>query len=173
MDNEKILFENKSTWNKSLLLEGSKIFANKVQHIKKRKIICSCFLIFFIFGLPFSLYIEDQALTILCSFATGMYATVLLCLFVYSRNAANLSVKKQKHTFKLERTHRIYDDRLEVSTSLSKLVIPYHMFDFACETDDAFFLFFEAQIVLISKNGFTIGTPNDFSNFIKTKIESE
>lgn len=173
MDNEKILFENKTTWNKSLLLEGSKILANKVAHIKKLRIICSCILIFLIFALSRSLFMEYKLSMILFSFATGMYVAIFLYLFTYLRKSANFSVKNQKYTFKLERTHRIYDDRLEISTSVSKLVIPYHMFNFACETDDAFFLLFETLIVCISKNGFTIGTPNDFSGFIKTKIKSE
>lgn len=159
--NEEKLFENKTTLNKSILLDGAKLWIKSFKFIK----ILICILIFITASFALlSLLVKDY-------FYCFVYLLVpLVFLFLYPKIITLTIIKKQKYTFGVERIYSIYNDRLEISIEKSKIVIPFCRIKLASENQEAFYMIYENQIICISKSGFTIGSPSEFGKFIRTKI---
>lgn len=169
--NKEKLFENKTTISKSILGEGVKIYVKQQPRVKKSKIICIFGIVFLILILSMEFSTNKNIYLIaLAEFILGGYTCLFISLIIFPRNNTNNIIKTQKYTFGLERTLDVYCDRVELNTSQSNLIIPFHMIDFGKETKDTFYIIFENSIICISKSGFTIGSSSEFGNFIKSKV---
>jgi len=158
---DKLLFENKTTLNKSIFLDGVKLWIKSTKAIKIllyfMALICTCLTLFYI--------------SIHSYFWAFMQLVIVAFVLFYPKIIAFTIIKKQKYTFGSERTYSIYSDRLEIKVAQNRTVIPFYMVKIAGENKNNFYMIYENQIICISKKGFTIGDLDTFSKFIKSKIK--
>lgn len=102
-----------------------------------------------------------------------MFKYFCLCLFFYTFYLCIkyfIAKKRQKYSFSLERTYRFYNNRFEIITDISKLVLAYDKIKLAFENDKTFYMIFEYSLICIDKYNFEINHDIDFNYFIKNKV---
>lgn len=158
---DQILFENKTTVNKAIFIDGVRLW------IKTFKLLTmSLYFIAFVSIVSALLCLLTQLY-----FLSFTFAILIVFVIFYPKLVTSIIIKRQQHTFRLERTYSVYNDRLEIKVAQNKTVIPFYMIKVASENKNNFYMIYENQIICISKKGFTVGGANKFSSFIKSKVK--
>ncbi len=161
------LFENKTTYNQDTYIDFLK-FHNKT------------------YNLSYILYTVFWALLlILCIYLSfgsknriqGVVLTIILICFVFyrlyhPRMIVNKEIKSEKISTNNTNTFSFFDKSFEVKNNNGSFIYKYFMLYKVFETSDFFYLYVTREnAFLISKNTFSLGTPEDFSKFIKKKCK--
>ena len=158
--NDKVLYENKTSFSKPVFINGIKIYLKKHKIFKILRVV----MIFLILIYDLKYLIDKNYFRIL------LYLPHLLTIIFMHKIFYFIATKKQKYTFNLEKTYRFYNNRLEIITDISKLTVAYDKIKFAFENDEAFYMIFEHSLICIDKNNFNINHDIDFNYFIKAKV---
>jgi hypothetical protein len=157
---DKVLYENKTSFNKSLFINGLRIYLKKDKIIKIPRVI----MIFLILICDLK-YLVDKDY-----FQIFLYLPCLLFILFMHKIFYFIAKKHQKYSFNLEKTYKFYNNKFEIITDISKLILTYDKIKLAFENDEAFYMIFEKKLICIDKNNFKINHDIDFNYFIKSKI---
>lgn len=159
--NDEVLYENKTIPRKSIIENGIKIYYKKNVTLR----IAIVLIDFYNFVLGCNFWFKKNYIQLFyCLF-------FCFCILFVHKITYLIMKKKQKYSFDLERTYRFYDDRLEVTTEISKLIITYDKIKMAFENNKEFYMVFERSLLCIDKNNFVIGNNESFEKFIKNKVK--
>ena len=158
--NDEVLYENKTIPRKSIIENGIKIYYKKNITLRIAMAIISFYN--FVLGCNFW-FKKNYIQSFYCLF-------FYICILFIHKITYLIMKKKQKYSFDLERTYRFYDNRLEVMTKISKLIITYDKIKIAFENNEIFYMVFERYLICIDKNNFVIGNNVSFDKFIKNKV---
>lgn len=122
----------------------------------------------------FILFICFFILNILCHNWCAAIGTILLALILYKyyfNMKPNKKRENNKKQLEQEFTFNFFNNYLEIKAIKVNNKIPYYKFHRVYETKDNFYLYLDDEYsVLINKNGFVIGSTEEFRKFIKKKL---
>lgn len=159
------LFENKTTYTKDIYFKFLEF------HNKK-------------FNFRYMLYtVVWSMILLLCiylAFASknriqGVIVTMILIGFIAYRllrpkKVVDKELKSDKVSTNNSNTFSFYDKNFEIKNNNGSFIYRYFMLKKIYETDNYFYLYVTREnAFLISKNTFSLGTPEDFSKFLKKK----
>ena len=159
------LFENKTTYTTEMYVEFLKF------HNKKYNPSYIAYTVFWAF-----LFV----LCIMLSFNSGnrlqgvVMTIVLICFLIYRFVRPQVIVNREMNSDKLSEqvtnTFSFYDKNFRVKNANGKFDYKYSSLRKIFETDTFFYLYVTREnAFLISKAAFSLGTPDSFSKFIKSK----
>ncbi len=161
----KKLFENKTTYSQDTYITFLK-FHNKTYNFSYMLYtIFWCALLFLCLYLSFGSGNRIQ----------GVVLTIILICFIFYRlfrpkMIVDKEMKSEKVSTNNTNTFSFYDKNFEVQNNNGSFKYKYFMLRRVFETNDFFYLYVTKEnAFLISKNTFSLGTPEDFSKFIKNK----
>ena len=99
-----------------------------------------------------------------------LFLTMLILIFLFRMYLPMKRYQKTKKKFTQNKQTSVTINFFKFHFTLEKKAFPYYKLYKVFETKDYFYLYVdEENAVLISKNGFKIGTTKQFSEFIKKK----
>jgi len=163
---KKLLFKNSTQYSKKLYDEFTRF------HNEKFSLSYDIFTIFILILLLYCLVmtIKNKIVFLAIIFALTLigFATYRFFspMFFYKKEVKKKSVTKEK-VFKFY----FYDNYFKIRDNLNYDTIHYFRLYKVFETKDFFYLYFNKKYsFIIDKNGFTQGTSEEFSKFIKNKM---
>jgi len=163
---KKLLFKNSTQYSKTIFDEFTQF------HNKKFSLSYDVFTIFILILLVYCLImaIINKIVLLIIIFA------LVIILFTSYRifNPSFLYKKEQnKKSITNEKIFRFYfyDKYFKIRDNLNYDIIPYFRLYKVFETENFFYLYFNKKYsFVVDKNGFTHGTADEFSKFIKNKM---
>ncbi len=159
------LFENKTTYTQDTYITFLKF------HAKKNNLPYMAYTIFWSFLLLLCTYLAFASRNRLQGVIVSL---ILVCFVIYRIYRPKMIVDKEKNSEKIStnntNTFSFYDKKIEITNNNGTFDYKYFMFRKVYETADFFYLYVTKEnAFLVSKKGFSLGTPEEFSKFIKNK----
>lgn len=163
----KILFKNTTTYNKEIYNEFLN-FYNKKYHFLYT-LYTALVIAIFLFCLGVQVKAHNYTLAIIfCCTLTVFFLWRYLHPFSIVKNElkSDKIVEHKKFSFVF------YEKKFKTRDNINYSVNKYYKLHRVFETEDFFYLYMDKiHALVLDKNGFTIGTPEDFSLFIKKKCK--
>lgn len=161
----KVLFKNKTQYSKEIYKE----FLEFHQEKYGSKYIINTVLISILF--LFCIIVQIQSYKFELAILTAIILTIFICWRLY--NPVN-TVKKEIKSEKIEKEQqfifKFYDKYFNIYGKKINSKIIYWKLYKIFENEDYFYLYLDkTHAFLLSKQGFDIGTPEEFREFIKKK----
>lgn len=104
-----------------------------------------------------------------------LFVFVMVAFLSYRVYHPYLFIKKEANSNKIKKemknTYSFYNKYMEIKNSSSKVKLKYYKLYKFFETKEYFYLYINKNYsFILDKNNFSIGTPNEFSKFMKKKI---
>ena len=82
-------------------------------------------------------------------------------------------VKRHKNSLSWETIYSVYEDKIELQAKQANAYFTFEQISLGKETKDCFYMLLEGVVLVLTKSGFTLGTAEDFSKFIHSKVNFE
>ena len=163
---EKILYKNKTALNKEIY-KNFLVF-HQSKNNWKFWIYTITFFILFIIILAFQIKATNK-LSFFLIFS--IFLVFLYQQFIFPTKKIQKEFKSEKIQKELLNTFTFYSKYFTVQNNLGKTQIKYYKIYKFYSTSNYFYIHLDKNnAFLLSKSNFTVGTPNDFEKFIKSKL---
>ena len=163
---KRLLFKNSTKYSKNLYDEFTHF------HDSKNSLAYNLFTIFILILLIYCLVMTIKSKIVFLSILFTLVLIVFICyrlvnpIFLYKKEVTKKSIVKEK-TFKFY----FYDNYFKIRENLNYDIIRYLKLYKVFETEKYFYLYFNKNYsFIVDKSGFTQGTSEEFSKFIKSKM---
>lgn len=160
------LFENTTTYTRELYKEFVEF------HNRKYNLKYNSYTLFVLILIVFCMVLQFYYNEILLGCIFILFLMVFLVwrvfhpIFFVKKEANSNKVKKQ-----LTNTYSFYDNYMEIKNNTDCFSLKYYKIHKVFETDNYFYLYINKNYsFVLSKNTFSIGDPNNFYSFIKSKL---
>lgn len=157
-----IVFKNTTKYTKEELNKFMKFHTNKYiwKYIGMATVLTVYFLILIIYNIAYKNWVAAIG---------SVLITIVICLY-YRNVYVSKKQENNKKQMEQEFTFLFYEKYMEICSRQTRSRVKYSKFYKIYETNTDFYLYYNKEYsLLLSKSGFTKGTPEEFTNFIKKK----